>query len=560
MENNNSTKWKTRGTRQALLRNALLKSMGYTDKDIERPIVGIINSWAETNPGHAHFRQLADAVKRGVWAEGGFPLEVNTLSICEVFFDISSMIYRNLLSMTVEELIARHPFDGVVLIGGCDKVIPAQLMAAVSADKPTIFLPGGSMLPGNYKGEQMVCGTDSFKLWTKYNAGEMTLDQLTKTEECLYGSVGACPIMGTANSMQSISEALGIALPGSASPSAVSAERLRVSEESGRQIVHLIEQNITCTDVINKSSIENAIKVLMACGGSTNLLIHLKAIARRGGIPLDLMEFDKISNETPMIVNVKPSGAYSVGWEFANAGGIKALMKELEPLLNTSCMTVTGKTVKENLATADLPYDRRVIASLSDPLQKVGGISVLKGNLAPGGAVVKRSAASEHLLKHRGPAKVFDDLAVAEKYLLDEQNDMTADTVVVLRGYGPKGAPGMPEFGNYLPIPPKLYKKGIRDYIRITDSRMSGGAFGTIILHCAPESAVGGPLAAVQDGDMIRIDVDQNLLEVEISQTEMERRLTLVAPKLHPDITRGFVRNFIDTVLQADEGCDLSYL
>jgi dihydroxy-acid dehydratase len=560
MENNNSTKWKTRGTRQALLRNALLKSMGYTDKDIERPIVGIINSWAETNPGHAHFRQLADAVKRGVWAEGGFPLEVNTLSICEVFFDISSMIYRNLLSMTVEELIARHPFDGVVLIGGCDKVIPAQLMAAVSADKPTIFLPGGSMLPGNYKGEQMVCGTDSFKLWTKYNAGEMTLDQLTKTEECLYGSVGACPIMGTANSMQSISEALGIALPGSASPSAVSAERLRVSEETGRQIVHLIEQNITCTDVINKSSIENAIKVLMACGGSTNLLIHLKAIARRGGIPLDLMEFDKISNETPMIVNVKPSGAYSVGWEFANAGGIKALMKELEPLLNTSCMTVTGKTVKENLATADLPYDRRVIASLSDPLQKVGGISVLKGNLAPGGAVVKRSAASEHLLKHRGPAKIFDDLAVAEKYLLDEQNDMTADTVVILRGYGPKGAPGMPEFGNYLPIPPKLYKKGIRDYIRITDSRMSGGAFGTIILHCAPESAVGGPLAAVQDGDMIRIDVDQNLLEVEISQTEMERRLTLVTAKLHPDITRGFVRNFIDTVLQADEGCDLSYL
>ncbi len=560
MQNNYSTSWKKRGTRQALLRNALVKSMGYTDKDLDRPIVGIINTWSETNPGHVHFRQLAEAVKRGVWAEGGFPLEVNTLSICEVFFDISSLVYRNLLSMTTEELIARHPFDGVVLMGSCDKVVPAQLMAAVTANKPTIYLPGGPMLPGYYKGEQYVCGTDSFKLWTKYTAGEMDLDQLTQTEGCLYGSAGACPIMGTANSMQTISEALGIALPGSASPLAVSAERLRISEETGRQIVHLIEQDIRCNDIITKESMENAIRVLMACGGSTNLIIHLKAIARRRNITLDLMEFDRISNDTPMLVNVKPSGQFSVGFEFANAGGVKALMKELEGVLNTSVLTVTGTSLKENLKDADYSYNRNVIASIEEPLQAHGGISILKGNLAPDGAVVKRSAASEHLLKHRGPAKVFDSLEEAERYLLDDENDMTEETVIVLRGYGPKGAPGMPEFGNYLPIPPKLYKKGIRDFVRITDSRMSGGAFGTVILHCAPESAVGGPLGVVRDGDIIRIDIDSNLLELEISAEEMRLRLADVPMKDHPDIKRGFVRNFIDNVLQANEGCDLSFL
>jgi dihydroxy-acid dehydratase len=272
------------------------------------------------------------------------------------------------------------------------------------------------------------------------------------------------------------------------------------------------------------------------------------------------MEFDRISSETPMIVNVKPSGAYSVGLEFAGAGGVLSLMKELEPLLNRDCLTVSGKTVGENLENADLPYNREVIAPLGNPIQKLGGISVLKGNLAPGGAVVKRSAATEKLLKHRGPARVFDDLKDAEAYLLDENSDMTADTVVVLRGYGPRGAPGMPEFGNYLPIPPKLYRQGIRDFARITDSRMSGGAFGTVILHCAPESAIGGPLAAVRDGDMIRIDADNNLLELEIPQEEMKKRLKEFVPKEHPGITRGFIRHFIDTVLQADEGCDLDYL
>lgn len=559
MNNNTSPVWKKRGTRQGLLRNALLKAMGYTDLDIEKPIVGIINTWAETNPGHVHFRQLSEAVKRGVWAAGGFPLEVNTMSICEVFFDLSSLIYRNLLSMTTEELIARHPFDGVVLIGGCDKNIPAQLMAAVSANKPTIFLPGGTMLPGSYKGEALCCGTDSFKLWTRYNMGEIGMDDVIAHEGCLYGSAGACPIMGTANTCQTVTEALGLALPGSAACVAVSAEMLRVSEMTGRRAVGLIEENVCARDIITKKSIENAIHVLMACGGSTNLLIHLKAIARRAGIPLDLMEFDRISNETPLLVNVKPHGKYPVG-EFGRAGGVRAVMKELAPLLHGDCLTVSGRTVAENLASAETAFNREVIRPFDDPILPYGGISVLRGNLAPGGAVVKRSAASAHLLKHRGPARVFDDLAEAEKYLLDENNDMTWDTVIVLRGYGPKGAPGMPEFGNYLPIPKKLYRQGVKDFVRITDSRMSGGAFGTVILHCAPESAAGGPLAAVRDGDMIEIDVDKNLLRLDVSDEELAARLKAVVPKEHPDITRGFVRNFIDNVLQADEGCDMRYM
>ena len=560
MKNNYSANWKRRGSRQALLRNALLKTMGYTDKDIEKPLIGIINTWSETNPGHFHFRMLSEAVKRGVWAAGGFPLEMNTMSICEVFFDISSMVYRNLLSMTTEELIARQPFDGIVLMGSCDKNVPAQVMAAVTADKPTIYLPGGPMLPGSFRGETLACGTDSFKLWEKYTSGEMTLDEVSRREGCLYGSVGACPIMGTANTCQTVVEALGLALPHAASALSVSSEKLRLSEETGRRIVGLVAEGVKPSDIVTKRSLTNAIKVLMAAGGSTNLLIHLKAIARRAGIPLDLMEFDAISRETPLLVNVKPHGDNTVGVGFHNAGGVPALMKELLPLLDGGCLTVSGKTVAENLAEADYAYDRTVIRPLADPLAPTGGIAVVKGNLAPNGAVVKRSAASPNLLKHTGEARVFDDLAAAEKYLLDDNSDMDENKVIVLRGYGPKGAPGMPEFGNYLPIPPKLSRRGIHDYVRITDARMSGGAFGTVVLHVSPESAAGGPLAIVRDGDLITLDVEANVLRLHVPDEEIAARLDGLALKEHPDIARGFVRNFIDNVLQADEGCDLKYL
>lgn len=560
MENNYSPQWKKRGDRTGLIRNALLKSMGYTDKDIEKPIIGIINTWAETNPGHLHFRQLSEAVKRGVWAAGGFPLELNTMSICEVFFDISSLVYRNLLSITTEELIARHPFDGVVLIGGCDKNVPAQLMAAVSANKPSIYLPGGAMLPGSYKGQTLTCGTDSFLLYNKYTSGEITLEEMTKHEGCLYGSAGACPIMGTANTCQTVVEALGMALPNSASCLGVSAEKMRISEETGRRIVELVKEDIKCLDIINKNSLENAIKVLMATGGSTNLLIHLIAIARRANINLTLDDFERISNEIPVLVNVKPHGTENVGLGFHNAGGVASLMKELEPFLHTDCLTVTGKTVGENLKDIDMPYDENVIRPLSNPIEEKGGIAVLYGNLAPRGAVIKRSAASKNLMNHRGPAKVFEDLSECQRFLLDENSDIDENIVVVLRGYGPVGAPGMPENGNYMPLPPKLNRKGITDFVRITDSRMSGGCFGTQVLHVSPESAVGGPLAAVRDGDIIHLDVENNLIELEISDEEMKKRLSEFKPKTHPDIKRGFVRNFIDNVTQADEGCDLKYM
>ena len=560
MQNNYSPEWKKRGDRNGLLRNALLKSMGYTDSDIEKPIIGIINTWAETNPGHYHFRQLSEAVKRGVWAAGGFPLEVNTMSICEVFFDLSSLIYRNLLSETTEELIARHPFDGVVLIGGCDKNVPAQLMAAVSANKPTIFLPGGAMLPGHFKGKQLVCGTDSFHIYNRYTSGEITLDQMTKYEGCLYGSAGACPIMGTANTCQTVAEAMGIALPDSASCLGLSAQKARAAEETGRAIVSLVEKDIRCLDIITRESIENAITVLMAAGGSTNLIIHLIAIAHRAGIPLELDDFQKISDRTPVLVNVKPHGDGAVGTDFHNAGGVFSLMKELEGFLHTDCLTVSGKTVGENLKDADMPYDTNMIRPLDNPLEEKGGIAILHGNLAPNGAVIKRSAASPSLMKHRGRAKVFDKLEDCQKYLLDEDSDIDENTVVVLRGYGPVGAPGMPESGNSMPLPPKLKKRGINDFVRITDSRMSGGCFGTQVLHVAPESAVGGPLAAVRDGDYIVLDVEAGKLEVELSDAEIKERLKDFVPQTHPEIKRGFVRNFIDTVTQADEGCDLRYL
>ena len=560
MKESTSKRWLSGKTRQVLLRRALVKTMGYTDEDLDKPIVGIINTWAETNPGHYHFRQLAEAVKRGVWAAGGFPLEVNTMSISEVFFDISSLIFRNLLSMTTEELIERHPFDGVVLMGSCDKNVPAQLMAAVSANKPAIYLPGGPMLPGNYRGESLACGTDSFKLWTKYLAGELKEEDLSNVEGCLYGSVGACPIMGTANSMQCATESLGLSLPGSAGAPAVSAEKFRIAEMTGRRIVGMIQENLRVRDIVTREALENCITVLMASGGSTNLLIHLTAIARRAGITLPLNLFREISDRTPLLVNTKPVGDYTVGIEFHQAGGVPALMKELESRLHTDALTVTGKTVGENLAKVEHSCNPKAIAPIDHPLSPNGGIATLFGNLAPRGAVIKRAAASPELLKFRGEARVFDTLADAEKYLLDENSDMDEHKAVILRGYGPKGAPGMPEFGNYMPIPPKLYRRGVKDYLRITDARMSGGAFGTVVLHVCPEAAAGGPLGALRDGDIITMDVDAGTLNVELSDEEIARRLAETKFEPKEKFERGFIKHYTEAVLQADEGCDFSYL
>ena len=548
MEHNYSPKWKKRGDRTGLIRNALLKSMGYTDQDIEKPIIGIINTWAETNPGHVHFRQLAEAVKRGVWAAGGFPLEVNTLSICEVFFDISSLVYRNLLSITTEELIERHPFDGVVLIGGCDKNVPAQLMAAVSANKPTIYLPGGAMLPGSYKGQTLVCGTDSFHLYNRYTSGEITLEEMTKHEGCLYGSAGACPIMGTANTCQTLTEAMGIALPDSASCLGVSAEKMRISEMTGRKIVELVEKDIRCLDIINRKSLENAIRVLMATGGSTNLILHLTAIAARAGIKLDLMDFERISRETPVLVNVKPHGTGNVGISFHDAGGVAALMKEMEASLHTDCLTVTGKTVGENVAGAYIK-STKAIRPIDDPYSATGGIQILWGNIAQKGCVVKRSAVAPEMLCHSGPARVFnsEDEAIAAIYT----GKIVDGDVVVIRYEGPKGGPGMREMLN--PTSALAGRKLDKTVALITDGRFSGASRGASIGHVSPEAADGGNIALIEEGDIISIDIPNASINVQVSEEVLaERRAKYVAPE--PNVKSGWLARYSRLVSGADQG------
>ena len=551
MKNNTSEEWKHPGNRQELLRSALLQAMGYTDIDISKPIIGIVNTWAETNPGHLHFRQLSEAVKRGVWAAGGFPLEVNTLSICEVFFDLSSLIYRNLLSIETEELMARHPFDGIVLIGGCDKNIPAQLMAAVTVDKPTIFLPGGAMLPGNYKGETLCCGTDTFKLYNRYISGELTWQEMMDRAGCLYGSVGACPIMGTANTCQTVAEALGMALPGSASSLGVSAEKSRQAELSGRRIVEMVKENLTVSKIITPDSVRNAIRVLMACGGSTNLLIHLKAIMGRAGFDIDLMEFDAISNDTPLLVNVKPHGTNPVGAEFHNAGGVPAVMKELEGKLNLDCMTVTGKTVGENIKGC-VNKNPEVIRPIDNPYSQTGGIAILKGNLAPDTGVVKRSAVAPEMLVHQGPARVFDceeDAIAAIK-----GGKIVAGDVVVIRYEGPKGGPGMREMLNPTSA---IAGMGLGSSVAlITDGRFSGASRGASIGHVSPEAAVGGPIALVEEGDIISIDINNNSLNVLVSDEELAERRKKWQPR-EPKVTTGYLARYAALVTSGNRGAIL---
>ena len=551
MKNNTSEEWKHPGNRQELLRSALLQAMGYTDIDISKPIIGIVNTWAETNPGHLHFRQLSEAVKRGVWAAGGFPLEVNTLSICEVFFDLSSLIYRNLLSIETEELMARHPFDGIVLIGGCDKNIPAQLMAAVTVDKPTIFLPGGAMLPGNYKGETLCCGTDTFKLYNRYISGELTWQEMMDRAGCLYGSVGACPIMGTANTCQTVAEALGMALPGSASSLGVSAEKSRQAELSGRRIVEMVKENLTVSKIITPDSVRNAIRVLMACGGSTNLLIHLKAIMGRAGFDIDLMEFDAISNDTPLLVNVKPHGTNPVGAEFHNAGGVPAVMKELEGKLNLDCMTVTGKTLGENIEGCE-NLNPEVIRPIDNPYSETGGLAVLKGNIAPDGSVVKRSAVVPEMLVHEGPARVFECEEDAIEAIKDGK--IVAGDVVVIRYEGPKGGPGMREMLNPTSA---IAGMGLGSSVAlITDGRFSGASRGASIGHVSPEAAVGGPIALIEEGDIIQIDIPNLTLNAKISDEELAARKAKWQPR-EPKVTTGYLARYAAMVTSGNRGAIL---
>jgi len=532
----------------------LFKSMGFTERDLQNPIVGVVNTWSELNPGHYHLRMVAEAVKRGVWQSAGTPLEFNTISLCEVFIEGSSLPYRNLLALDTEAMLKVHPLDAAVLLSTCDKDVPGQLMGAASANIPSIMVTGGPVLPGRFRDEDVVCCTDISRYEAELRAGNISEEDMVELENCIIPGIGACGMMGTANTMQSMAEALGMALPGSANIPAVYARRYWVAEESGRQVMELMRNDIKPSEIMTRKAFENAIRVLEALGGSTNAVIHLIAIAHQLDIELDLRLFDKLSSKTPYLANVKPSGKYVVA-DFYEAGGVLAVMKELEPLLHTDVLTVTGKTLKENLA--DVKVKRTpVIAPLSKPLSQEGGLAILFGNLAPDGAVIKVSAATPNLLQHKGRAIVFNSMAEVREKLLDKE-DVSPDDVLVLRYVGPKGA-GMPEYG-MIPLPTRLLEKGIRDMVRVTDARMSGGHFGTIVLHVAPEAAVGGPLAAIETGDIVELDVKRRRIDVKLTDNQIEKRLKDWKPP-PPRHKRGYLALYTDSVEQANKGCIFPFL
>jgi len=521
-----------------------------------RPVIGICNSWSELVNCNIHFRGLAESVKRGVLQAGGLPLEFPTISLGESLMKPSAMLFRNLMAMDVEESIRSYPLDAIVLIGGCDKTVPAQLMGAASADVPAIMLTGGPQQPSFFRGQERGVGTDTWKYADDLRAGRITQADFDELEAGHKPSAGHCSEMGTASTMTSIVEGLGMCLPGSSSIPAVDARRAQAGELTGARAVEMATEGPRPSEVLTAEAFDNAITLLMAIGGSTNAVIHLLALARRVGVDLSLQRFHEISERTPRIVNVQPSGEYLVQQLF-QCGGIRAVLAELEPLLHGNALTVTGKPICDLLAGAPDP-DMEVITTVEKPFDPLGGIAVVRGSLAPNGAVIKRSAASPELLRHTGPAVVFEDIYDMGARIEDPDLDVTADSVLVLRNSGPVGAPGMPEWG-MLPIPAKLLKVGVKDMVRISDARMSGTAFGTAVLHISPESAVGGPLALVENGDMIVLDIDAQRLDLDVPVEELERRrAALVLPE--PKYRRGYGRLFLDHVLGADEGCDFDFL
>jgi dihydroxy-acid dehydratase len=518
-------------------------------------VIGICNSWSELVNCNVHLRSLAQAVKRGVLLAGGLPLEFPTISLGEALMKPTAMLYRNLMSMDVEESIHSNPVDAVVLLASCDKTVPGQLMGAASADVPAIMLTGGPMLTCAFRGAPLASGSDLWRYTDELRAGRMTDAEYSALELALTPSAGHCMEMGTASTMASIVEALGIALPGSAAVPASHSRRAVFAEETGKAAVQLARTDVRPSSILTRDAFENAITVLMAVGGSTNAVIHLVAIAGRLGIDLPLRLFDEISRTTPQLVNVKPSGEY-VFEDLDRAGGVRAVMKQLLPKLHGEASTVSGKTVAENVQDAEI-LDERVIRPASRPLASEGGLAVLFGSLAPRGAVVKQNTVSPHLRRHRGPAVVFDGIDDLIKRIDLPELPVTEDSVLVLRGVGPVGGLGMPEWG-LLPIRAHLLRDGIRDLVRISDARVSGTASGTVIVHVAPEAAVGGPLAAVRDGDIIRLDVEARLIELEVPQREIERRLSESPIRETP--RRGYKALFVEHVLQADAGCDFDFL
>jgi dihydroxy-acid dehydratase len=533
------------------------KQMGFASEDYAgKPVIGIVNTWSDMNPCHAHFRTRADEVKRGVWQAGGFPVEMPAMSLGEPFMKPSTMLYRNLLALETEELLRANPIDGVVLLGGCDKTVPAMLMGAASMNIPAIFVPAGPMLRGNWRGNTLGSGSDVWKYWAEKRAGNLDDAAWGEIEDGIARSFGTCMTMGTASTMAAAAEALGMTLPGASSIPAADSGHPRLATASGRRIVEMVWEDLKPTDIMSTPAFENAVTVAMSLGGSTNAIVHLIAMAGRAGAGLDLDRFDALSRRTPLLANIRPSGKYLME-DFYYAGGLRGLMGRLSDLLNRDCMTVNGRTLDANIEGAQV-FNDDVIATREKPVYSEGGVAVLRGNLAPDGAVIKHSAAERHLLRHAGPAMVFRDYNDMAARIDDPNLPVTKDSVLVLQNAGPLGGPGMPEWGQ-LPIPKKLLQQGVRDMVRVSDARMSGTSYGACVLHVAPESFIGGPLGLIQTGDVIALDVPGRRIDVRLDAAELERRRKAWTPP-KPIYPRGYGSMHIQHVTQANKGCDLDFM
>ncbi len=551
-----SQDWFGKQDKDGFIHRSWLKNQGYPDDLFDgRPVIGICNTWSELTPCNGHFREIAEFVKRGVYEAGGFPLEFPVMSLGETQLKPTAMLFRNLAAMDVEESIRGNPMDGVVLLMGCDKTTPSLLMGAASCDLPTIGISGGPMLTGHFRGKQIGSGTGVWQMSEDVRAGKMSQEEFTAAESCMHRSKGHCMTMGTASTMASMVEALGVSLPGNAAIPAVDSRRYRLAQLSGRRIVEMVREDLVLSKILTRPAFENAIKANAAIGGSTNSVVHLLAIAGRIGVKLALEDWDKLGSQLPCLVNLQPSGQYLME-DFYYAGGLPAVLREIEQVLNKDALTANGKTMGENIAKAEC-WNRDVIKSFDDPFKAHAGIAILRGNLAPDGAVIKPSAATPKLLTHRGRAVVFETIEEFKSRIDDPDLDIDENSIMVLKGCGPKGYPGMAEVGN-MALPPKVLKKGITDMVRISDARMSGTAYGTVVLHVAPESAAGGPLALVKTGDIIELDVPARKLHLDVSDAELARRRA--AWKAPEPPKRGYYKLYVEHVQQADKGADLDFL
>jgi dihydroxy-acid dehydratase len=552
-----SSRWFARDDLRSFGHRSRTKQAGFSAEDwTGKPVIAVLNTWSDANSCHAHFRLRAEEVKRGVWQAGGFPLEMPAVSLGEVYMKPTTMLYRNLLALESEELLRANPVDGVVLLGGCDKTVPALLMGATSANLPALFLPAGPMFSGRWKGQAVGSGTDEWKFWAERRAGRLDECAWREMEDGFARSYGTCMTMGTASTMAAAVEALGMTLPGASSMPAADSGHARLAAASGRRIVDMVWEDLKPTEILTEQAFENAVTIVLALGGSTNAVIHLIAMAGRAGVRLDLARFDALARRTPLLANVRPAGEHLME-DFYYAGGLRALMTRIPDLLHTGALTVNGLTLGENIAGAEVGNES-VIAPRERPLREEAGLAILRGNLAPDGAVIKYAAMEPRLMRHAGRAVVFRDYDDLERRIDDPALPVTPDSVLVLQNAGPLGAPGMPEWG-MLPIPRKLLAQGVRDMVRISDARMSGTSYGACVLHVAPESFVGGPLALVEDGDPIELDVPARRLVLEVAEEELARRRAAWRPRELP-YARGWVALYARHIRQADKGCDFDVL